>query len=251
MENRTSLTFAERAGYATGLLLLASGLVHLAILVATGGSWDGPLSLRKPITFGLSFGLTLATIVWVSQFLTLATRMRATLLIAFAAASVVETSLVSLQTWRGVPSHFNVETAFDASVTRGLAGAGIALVVMVVVMTAASFRENERVSPSMRVAITAGFLALCGSMAAGGLMIARGMTLAAADAADTAYRTGGFLKPVHGVLMHGILVLPAIAWIAGRAGWSEHRRQWLVRAAIFGYAATAALVTIGAVAGLI
>ena len=53
----------ERAGYAVGALLIASGLIHLAILVLGGGSWEGPVSLRKAATFGLSFGLTLITIV--------------------------------------------------------------------------------------------------------------------------------------------------------------------------------------------
>jgi hypothetical protein len=54
---------------------------------------------------------------------TLGTCARAVLLTAFTAASIVETALVSLQTWRGVPSHFNVEPALDAWVTRALAGA--------------------------------------------------------------------------------------------------------------------------------
>ena len=52
----------ERVGYIVASLLLLSGLVHLGILIIDGGSWKGPLS-RKPITFGLSFGLTLITIV--------------------------------------------------------------------------------------------------------------------------------------------------------------------------------------------
>ena len=55
MENRTRLSSAERAGYAAGALLVGSGVVHMAILLGTGGSWEGPLSFRKPVTFGLSF----------------------------------------------------------------------------------------------------------------------------------------------------------------------------------------------------
>lgn len=53
----------ERVGYIVGASLLVSGVIHLAILIVGGGSWQGPLSLRKPMTFGLSFGLTLITIV--------------------------------------------------------------------------------------------------------------------------------------------------------------------------------------------
>jgi hypothetical protein len=36
------------------------------VLVVTGGSWEGPVSWRKPMSFGLSFGVTLATIGWVA-----------------------------------------------------------------------------------------------------------------------------------------------------------------------------------------
>jgi len=42
----------ERAAYVVGALLIVSGLVQLAILVITGASWAGPLSLRKPIMAG-------------------------------------------------------------------------------------------------------------------------------------------------------------------------------------------------------
>jgi len=49
----------ERAAYSAAVLLLVSGVIHLAVLLISGGTWEGPLSLRKPTTFGLSFGLTL------------------------------------------------------------------------------------------------------------------------------------------------------------------------------------------------
>ena len=118
----------ERAADIVGALSLASGLIHLMILVIGAGSWQGPLSLRKPTTFGLSFALTLITIVWVASFLRLSNRVKAALLGAFTVACALETALVTLQAWRGVPSHFNVETAFDAFVARTLAAGGLVLV---------------------------------------------------------------------------------------------------------------------------
>src|SRR5213593_3460484 len=84
----------ERAGYLVGALLLLSGLIHLAILVIGGGSWEGPLSLRKAATFGVSFGLTLITIVWTASWLPLRDRLRAALLGTFTVACVLETALV-------------------------------------------------------------------------------------------------------------------------------------------------------------
>src|SRR4029453_4939816 len=61
----------ERSAFGGGALLVGSGLVHLALLVVTGAPWQGPLSLRKASTFGLSFGVTLITITWVAPFLDL------------------------------------------------------------------------------------------------------------------------------------------------------------------------------------
>src|SRR5258706_8528134 len=102
----------EKVAYVMGALLLASGVAHLAILVFSEQSWAGPLSLRKAMSFGLSFGLTLMTIVWVASWVRLGDRTRAGVIGVFTVACVVETVLVSVQAWRGVPSHFNMETTF-------------------------------------------------------------------------------------------------------------------------------------------
>ena len=154
----------ERAAYLVGALLLVTGLVHLGILTIGGGTWMGPLSLRKPTTFGLSFGLTLITIAWVLSFLELRDRTRTALSGTFTAACVMETALVSLQAWRGVPSHFNMETSLDAWVARALAAGGITLVVIIAVLTLAALRANATVPPGLRIAIRVGFIALFCSM---------------------------------------------------------------------------------------
>ena len=233
----------ERAGYVVGALLLTSGLIHLAVLLMDGGSWEGPRSLRKAITFGLSFGLTSLTIVWVATFLRLGERLRVWLIAVFTTASVLETVLVSLQAWREVPSHFNFETTFDAWVTRLLAVGGITLVLIIIALTLISFRTNRATPISLRVAIRVGFIALCGALASGGLMIARGTQLVVAGSPEVAYTTGGALRPMHGALMHGILVLPLLAWLLSFSPWTERRRLATVIAAAALY-----LVSAGAVA---
>ena len=233
----------ERVGYLIGALLLGSGLLHVAILAITGGSWVGPLSLRKPATFGVSFGLTLITMTWVSSYLRIGQRARTALLTVFIAASVVETLLISIQTWRGVPSHFNVETIGDAIVAQVLAAGGMALVIIVVVLTLASFRPQPATPAGMRLAIRAGFVILVGAMATGGLMIAKGMRLVFAGNPQAAYLTGGSLKPAHAVAMHAILVLPLLAWMLSRTPLSERRQVWVVSLAAAGYALAAVVVT--------
>src|SRR5947209_6171890 len=70
----------ERACYLIGAALIASGLVHLGVAALDNRPWLGPLSWRKPVTFGLSFGATLIAITWIASFLRLAPRSRAWLL---------------------------------------------------------------------------------------------------------------------------------------------------------------------------
>jgi hypothetical protein len=162
----------ERLTYLAGTLLFLSGLVHVGILVASGASWVGPLSYRKAATFGLSFGLTLVTVDWVTSFIRVWPRTRAALLGMFLAAGIVETSLVTMQVWRGVPSHFNFETGFDTAVSMTLAAGGGVIVVSILGLTAAALRTTG--SPSMLLALRFGFVMLLGALGVGAIMIADG-----------------------------------------------------------------------------
>jgi hypothetical protein len=74
----------------------------------------GAVSLRKPLTFGLSFGLTLAAVTWVTSSLALRPAARTVVLGTFTAVSVLETALVTMQAWRGVPSHLKDVAAGSA-----------------------------------------------------------------------------------------------------------------------------------------
>ncbi|WP_206184514.1 hypothetical protein [Thermoactinospora rubra] len=233
-----------RLWYLIGLLLLASGLAHLGVLAVTGGPWDGPVSFRKPFTFGISFGVSVLTLAWVAGHVR--TRWRNLLLGAFATASTLEVALITMQAWRGVPSHFNQETAFDALVSRGLAIGGGVLIAVVVAFTVAAFRPDPDVSPSMRLAVRAGFVTLLAAMAFGGVMIARGMVEVATGNAQLAYTVAGSMKPAHAVLMHGLLLLPALAALP----LPEARRLRLVRLACLLYGVAAAAVSVLAALGI-
>ena len=236
----------ERAAYWTGGLLLLSGVMHLVVLLTSGGTWEGPLSLRKPTTFGLSFGLTLVNVTLITSFLPLKNRSRTLLLGLFTTACALETFLVSLQTWRGVPSHFNVETPFDAAIAQTLAVGGFTLVAIIIVLTVAVFRHGGALPPAVRLAIRAGFVALVGAQVVGGVMIATGMRLVFGGDPQGAYATGGWLKSVHGVLMHGILVLPLLAWLIARTNGDERSQKRGVRAAVAVYALVVAVTLLAA-----
>jgi hypothetical protein len=240
----------ERIAHVIGAVLFASGLVHAGVLIASGGSWVGPLSLRKPTTFGLSFGLTLATVAWATSFLRMRPTIRAILLGAFSIASVVETGLVSMQAWRGVPSHFNFETRFNTAVSMTLAAGGGVIILVVLGFTAAALFSAGPLSPSMRLAVRFGLLVLLMALGVGAVMIARGVVEARTGNPQLAYNTAGALKPVHAVAMHAILVLPALAWLLRFTGWTEQQRGRLVWVGIAADTVLTAVVAIESFSGV-
>ncbi|MGP4095844.1 hypothetical protein [Nonomuraea sp. KM90] len=264
----------NRLWYAVGVLLVLAGLVHLGVFVVDGGPWEGAVSWRKPFTFGVSFGLSVLTLTWVAGFVRV--RARAWLVGAFAVASTVEVALISLQAWRGVPSHFNMETAFDTAVARGLAAGGGVLIAIAVTMTIAAFRPNPTANPafrpnpgrwsdsrldarsepglglvpSMRSAVRAGFATLLVAVTFGGIMIARGVVEVMTGHQRLAYTVAVALKPAHAVFMHGVLLLPALAWLLAHTSLSEPQRLRMVRLATWTYVTSATAVSALAVAGL-
>jgi hypothetical protein len=241
---------AERAAYAVGAALFVSGLAHAIVLLATGGSWLGPLSMRKAVTFGLSFGLTLASVAWATSFLTVRARWRAVLLGAFSVASIVEVALVSMQAWRGVPSHFNFETPFDNVVSMTLAAGGGVLILTVVGFTAAALVEPGPDAPSLRLAIRAGLVVLVVALATGAVMIARGVVAARGGDPQLAYTTAGSLKPLHAVAMHAILVLPGLAWLLRFTRWPEAHRMRVVVIAVVADALLTAVIGVESFTGV-
>ncbi|MDQ7805067.1 hypothetical protein Q5425_15080 [Amycolatopsis sp. A133] len=241
---------AERIAYAVGAALFLSGVVHALVLVATGGSWLGPLSMRKAVTFGLSFGLTLASVAWATSFLTMRPRLRGVLLGAFTWASVTEVVLVSMQAWRGVPSHFNFGTPFDNVVSMTLAAGGGVLVLTVVGFTATALVEPGPDAPSLRLAVRAGLVVLVAALATGAVMIGRGVVAARGGDPQLAYTTAGALKPLHAVAMHAILVLPALAWILRFTPHPEPHRLRIVKTAVAADALLTAVIGVESFTGI-
>lgn len=234
----------ERVCYLVGVALFASGLFHLAVFAVDGGPWEGPLSWRKPTTFGLSFGLTLITIAWVASFLRLGARLRTALLSIFAVACAAETGMIDLQAWRHVPSHFDMETPFNTAISMSLAIGGGVLIAVLVTLTVRAYGENPDVAPSARLALRAGFTTLMVALLSGAIMIARGVVLVRTGHQQEAYAAGGFLKPVHGVTMHGILVLPGLAWLLTFTDVPEPRRVRVIAWTTAAYAVAIVAVII-------
>ena len=96
----------QRFAYLVGAALILVGLAHLTAWLVVGGPWAGPISFRKPTTFGISFGLTTITLAWVVGYLQISERTGWLLLGPLAVARGAEVAWVSTQRWRGVAAHF-------------------------------------------------------------------------------------------------------------------------------------------------
>jgi hypothetical protein len=224
--------------------LVLSGLFHLFVFVLDDRPWAGPVSWRKPFSFGVSFGLTLASVVWVTSYLQLRERTRTVLLAVFAADCVVEVAGITLQAWRGVPSHLNRSTPADTAVSVALAIGGAVLIVVLGRFAVTAVRGRTDAAPGMRLALRAGFVLLVAGLLAGAAMIAVGTVAMNTGTADRAYAVTGFLKEFHGVTLHAVLVLPALAWLLARTSWNERQQLRVVVAAVaaYGVAAVGVLV---------
>ncbi len=239
VERRTRLLLVVAA------LLVASGLFHLLVFALDDRPWAGPVSWRKPFTFGVSFGVTLASVVWVTSYLRMRERTRSLLLVVFAADCVVEVAGVTLQAWRGVPSHLNRSTPTDTVVAMVLAAGGAVLIVVLGTFASIAVRGRTDAAPSMRLALRAGFLLLVAGLLAGAAMIAVGTVAMNTGPAAHAYAVTGFLKDFHAVTLHAVLVLPALAYLLARApAVTESGRTRVVAGAAGTYVLVAAVVLV-------
>jgi hypothetical protein len=154
-------------------------------------------------------------------------------------ADTSEVVWVSVQRWRGVASHFNDDTTLDNVLFIVMGGAAVAVTATVIlVMTVLAF-PSMRASPSMALAIRAGLLILLVGQGVGGWMIGHGAGPASEGVTDglTTFGAAGVMKVPHAVAIHGIQVLPALAWLLSFAGLPERRRVGLVGIAVLGYIA--------------
>ena len=245
--------------YVIGALFLLSGLFHTGVLIVTGGPWAGPISWRKPIVFGFSTGVTSLSIGWVLIFLP-KHRLRGWLLSgALGISFLVEVFLIDMQQWRGVPSHFNYSTPFDAAVFN-IMGTMIVVVELVIIVVALWTFFSLKAPLSLTWAIRLGMVLLVVSQIFGNLIIANGIPKVLdfqtgefiSEEVNSAYIFGaaGSMKLPHALTLHAIQVLPVLAFLLLFTNWSQSRRLTAVMVATAGYAGLVVVSTFQTFSGL-
>ena len=207
---------------ASGGALLLSGLLHAGWAALAGATLEGPLSIRKPALFGAATGVTLLSLAWVE---TVARRRGASVAIMTSIAALLEVALISIQYWRGVPSHFNLATPVDAVIAWSIEGCAGLLTLGVALYTARSFVGpiTGATSRSMRLALRFGLLTLTLGCLFGVFMVAFGHYARAVGSAPGGFGDAGVLKFVHGTLLHNVQLLPLFVWALERQGLDPTR----------------------------
>jgi hypothetical protein len=216
----------QRVAYVCGGLLFLSALFHVFVFFVDGGPWEGPISWRKPILFGFSFGITLVTLAWVATFLNLKNMTGWIALGVLSLAGLGEVGLITMQKWRGVESHFNETTKFDSSVF-GMMGFLVSLIALVIVFVTIRAFIKIDAPPSLVWAIRLGLLLLLVSQGVGVSMIIQG---------GNTFGTAGSIKVPHAVTLHAAQILPALALLLRLSDMPEERRFRIVIVAAIGYA---------------
>ncbi len=211
-----------------GAVLIVSGVLHLLWLFLTGAEWEGPLSLRKPGLFGVSSGLTVWSIAWVLTKLH-PYRLDRIFANAISGALVIEVGLITVQQWRGVPSHFNHSTKLDA-IIEGIMLLMILLVTAGIVWLTARSWHLPPMDGATAAALRGGLWLLTLSCGIGiGITILGEWNLAAGKPPEV-WGPAGVLKYPHGAVLHAIQFLPIFAWILWKVRVSD--AAWIVWCAV-------------------
>jgi hypothetical protein len=267
MRHRFSILFAAAPGLTIFGFIMAVDLVFtLCGLVVDRRVITGAPAWLKPAKFALSTMIA----AWSFAFCIASTRIwpRVTraLDIALAAALAIEIALIDMQAARGTTSHFNIATPFDGAVFAVM-GVSILCVWLAMLLLTVVLIRQPYASPVWGWSLRLGMvLALIGT-GSGGLMtvpnsrqlteahvsgrlpIAGAHTVGAPDGGPGLPVTGwsadhGDLRVAHFLGMHGLQVLPLLAWwVARRRSAPDDRTQRdLIFAAAASYLALFGLI---------
>ncbi|NUR06284.1 MAG: hypothetical protein HOQ22_07585 [Nocardioidaceae bacterium] len=243
----------SRVLWRAGWVLAAVMVVHVAALLVTGGAVTGPVSLRKPATFAETTWLLCWSVALTLPWLHLGWVRTGFVAVAVLAFGFGETAVMAIQAWRGVPSHYNFTTTFDAVLMRGGAG-GLAFLMLAGLVVLLTGLGGSTAPASVRLGVAAGVGVLVVGCLVGFVMISnmsgvfqgafatafsgpqRGYLGPSAATVGHQYlllrphTSGGDLVLLHAVGVHGMLLLTVPAVLLARAGVPERRRLRLVGA---------------------
>lgn len=246
-------------------LLTLVGWLHVVLLIGTlaGLLTDdravmGVNIWLEPMKFMLSIAIFLWTIAWFSKYVRKPRWLFTTVSIVLSVTMIVESAGILLQAARGITSHYNVATDFDAAIfqTMGIM-TGIDMVVVGVILFMFT-RPGVRLHPAYLWAIRAGIVIFLAGGLIGGVMLGNGAhTFGAPDGGPGLpllnwSTVGGELRIAHGLALHALQILPLVGY--GLSRWAAVPRPAtklvLLALAVLAYSAAVVVLYLQAVAGI-
>ena len=248
MRHRFSVLFAAAPGLTILGFVMAADLVFtMCGLVVDRRVITGAPAWLKPAKFALSTMIA----AWSFAFCIASTRIwpkvTRALDIALAAGLAIEIALIDMQAARGTTSHFNVSTSLDSAVWEVMGVSILCIWLGMLLLTIVLFRQPYARSAwgwSLRLGMvlaligtgSGGLMTLPNSQqlaeahASGRLPIIGAHTVGAPDGGPGLPVTGwsadhGDLRVAHFLGMHGLQVLPLLAWWIGRRFAGDDRTQ--------------------------
>lgn len=220
---------------------------------------DGDDVWLKPAKFALSFVVLYATMALVVERLSAPVRegagMRATLVVMIV-ATAVEMAYIAVQAARGVHSHFNLATPFEAAMYTVMGVGAVALVAGIGVVGALAARDRgAELGPGLRAGVGWGFVlsavltfVVAGTLGSQGSHFVGTPSPGAAAIPLVGWSAEvGDLRPAHFLALHAMQVLPLLGLWLDRRGLAARAP---IRRAAAAYAALTAAVFVQALLGL-
>ena len=218
----------------SGLVMLVGFVLTLILMQVDHRMVLGINVWVKPSKFLLATGIYFLTLAWIfTQLDSWRPRRMRRLSRVLAMVLNVEVALIVMQGARGVQSHFNQATPFDAIVYAMMGILILSSTIIMAYLTWIAWSKPMKTSQAMKWAIRLGLLLFMLSSLEGGLMV-RDMshTVGAADGgAGISFLNwsteGGDLRIAHFAGMHGLQLFPLMVLAFAKLGWNQTRSIWI------------------------
>jgi len=230
---------ALRQLYASNPVLTITGWLHwgLALVLIALAAFDTRTILGinpwiKPIKFSVSIAIYVWTLAWYLRYLS--GRRRAVRIIDWGVAISVIAEIIgiTLQSARGVPSHFNVATPLDGAIFAAMGtmiGINTALLIWVCVLF---FVDHQDIPLAYLWGIRFGLVLFLLASFEGVFMVIHGSHTVGASDGGAGWpfvnwsREHGDLRVMHFAGMHALQVLPLAGYWLGRSGRPDGAQVW-------------------------
>jgi len=207
----------------SGFALTALGLFHILVWLILGGEWEGPVSWRKPILFGVSTGLTLLSIGYFFDRL-IPSNSDPWLIRILSIALVAEVSLITIQQWRGQASHFNHDSTINTWIEYSMT---ILIVLATLILLQITYRTFSylNMATDLQFSIRAGMAFLIISCVIGFFVLWNGNQQMQTGGDPSTFGKAGVTKFPHGIAIHSLQFFPCLCFLFAKLGLNMKERM--------------------------